>query len=155
MAKGVRSGMKEGTRQLSQPPLVKNTACKVCRSRKIRCDGKKPVCGTCYRTAISRGIHPKDMNCTWPFEGEEDEDMRAKEDKIRTLEQRVQSLQEILHSNEELIRSYQDAQQHQTNLSGTPQRATGLGKGNGNGEGEGGDAYARGLSVLAFTPLVP
>ncbi|KAH8915809.1 hypothetical protein BT69DRAFT_1340889 [Atractiella rhizophila] len=62
------------------------------------------------------------MNCTWPFEGEEDEDMRAKEDKIRTLEQRVQSLQEILHSNEELIRSYQDAQQHQTNLNGTPQR---------------------------------
>ena len=30
-------------------PRPKRIACIVCRRRKLRCDGKKPTCGTCSR----------------------------------------------------------------------------------------------------------
>lgn len=30
-------------------PRTKRIACVVCRKRKLRCDGKKPSCGTCSR----------------------------------------------------------------------------------------------------------
>lgn len=32
-----------------QVPRPKRIACVVCRKRKLRCDGKKPSCGTCSR----------------------------------------------------------------------------------------------------------
>src|SRR6266480_40335 len=49
-----RSGGGEGTDaqnegNASWVPRPKRIACVVCRKRKLRCDGKKPSCGTCSR----------------------------------------------------------------------------------------------------------
>ncbi|GAA5985860.1 hypothetical protein JCM10908_006308 [Rhodotorula pacifica] len=31
------------------PPLKRGNACNICRKRKLKCDGQRPVCGTCAR----------------------------------------------------------------------------------------------------------
>ncbi|KAH8923805.1 hypothetical protein BT69DRAFT_132054 [Atractiella rhizophila] len=51
---------------MKMTPLYKNTACLVCRSRKVRCDGVRPICGTCVRSARAQRIPPEERNCTWP-----------------------------------------------------------------------------------------
>ena len=40
---------KQNEEENGQVPRPKRIACVVCRKRKLRCDGKRPSCGTCSR----------------------------------------------------------------------------------------------------------
>ncbi|KAH8916349.1 hypothetical protein BT69DRAFT_1324497 [Atractiella rhizophila] len=42
-----------------EPPLPRFQACFACRARKIRCDGEKPTCGPCIKSAYARGEEAK------------------------------------------------------------------------------------------------
>lgn len=43
------TGAAQGEGDGNSVPRPKRIACVVCRKRKLRCDGKKPSCGTCSR----------------------------------------------------------------------------------------------------------
>ncbi|KAF9466556.1 hypothetical protein BDZ94DRAFT_177029 [Collybia nuda] len=45
--------MSLSTTKSASPPLQRGKACGNCRRRKIRCDGNRPICGPCGRTAKS------------------------------------------------------------------------------------------------------
>ncbi|GAA6003786.1 hypothetical protein JCM10207_003598 [Rhodosporidiobolus poonsookiae] len=40
-----------------QPSIARGNACKLCRKRKLKCDGVKPLCGACKRSALAHGEH--------------------------------------------------------------------------------------------------
>ncbi|KDQ08345.1 hypothetical protein BOTBODRAFT_38031 [Botryobasidium botryosum FD-172 SS1] len=61
--------------------LTKGNACAVCRRKKIRCDGNKPVCGPCKRLAI-------DHRCSYPATFPP----RVKSNKCQLLANRVEEL---------------------------------------------------------------
>lgn len=44
-----RTGTAHSDGESSYVPRPKRIACVLCRRRKLRCDGKKPSCGTCAR----------------------------------------------------------------------------------------------------------
>ncbi|KAK2755908.1 hypothetical protein FQN54_005704 [Arachnomyces sp. PD_36] len=44
-----RTGNTQNEEDNAQVPRPKRIACVICRKRKLRCDGKKPSCGTCSR----------------------------------------------------------------------------------------------------------
>lgn len=43
------SGPTQNEEENGQVPRPKRIACVICRKRKLRCDGKRPSCGTCSR----------------------------------------------------------------------------------------------------------
>jgi len=58
-----------------KPALSRGAACKTCRERKVRCDSVKPVCGTCKRSLLSRGIAETDMpHCLYVHKPRYDEE---------------------------------------------------------------------------------
>ncbi|GAA5934774.1 hypothetical protein JCM3775_002052 [Rhodotorula graminis] len=49
------------------PSLVRGTACGTCKKRKLRCDGARPVCGGCARSAKVHGDDPGALaQCVYP-----------------------------------------------------------------------------------------
>ncbi|KAF7771695.1 transcriptional regulator family: Fungal Specific TF [Agaricus bisporus var. burnettii] len=58
-------------------PLKRGKACAVCRAHKIRCDGVRPICGSCRRK-------PKADACDW--------DNSQSKSKVATLEETIETL---------------------------------------------------------------
>ncbi|ORY73233.1 hypothetical protein BCR35DRAFT_150184 [Leucosporidium creatinivorum] len=53
------------TNKPSGPPLNKGEACATCKSRKVKCDGIKPACSACKRTARFEGRDPELVCCNY------------------------------------------------------------------------------------------
>ncbi|KAH8916973.1 hypothetical protein BT69DRAFT_712870 [Atractiella rhizophila] len=55
-----------GPLHLETPALHRNQACRTCRSRKIRCDARKPVCTPCSKSRRKRQGQPVKVECIYP-----------------------------------------------------------------------------------------
>lgn len=69
-------------------PRPKRIACILCRKRKLRCDGNKPSCGTCYRL---------NHNCEY---SEERKKSGPKRGYVKLLEARLKQVENLLETRD-------------------------------------------------------
>lgn len=69
-------------------PRPKRIACILCRKRKLRCDGNKPSCGTCYR-----------LNHTCEY-SEERKKSGPKRGYVKLLEARLKQVENLLETRD-------------------------------------------------------
>ncbi|KAK4049546.1 hypothetical protein OIV83_004043 [Microbotryomycetes sp. JL201] len=79
------------------PSLNRGMACIVCRNRKVKCDGVKPACGACSRSAIAHGEDPSKIECNY----DEDETKKRRrgaggQAKVKELQSRIAELEGLL-----------------------------------------------------------
>ncbi|KAM0786648.1 hypothetical protein ACM66B_002097 [Microbotryomycetes sp. NB124-2] len=78
------------------PSLTRGMACITCRNRKVKCDGVKPACGSCSRSAIAHGEDPTKLECNY---GEDDKKRRrgaGGQAKVKELQSRIEELEGLL-----------------------------------------------------------
>ncbi|BGO91048.1 hypothetical protein NBRC10512_001352 [Rhodotorula toruloides] len=51
------------------PSLERGKACQTCRRRRVKCDGVKPVCGRCAKSARVHGEDPDSFTCVYDAPG--------------------------------------------------------------------------------------
>ncbi|KAH8923279.1 hypothetical protein BT69DRAFT_1297291 [Atractiella rhizophila] len=77
---------------------------------KSKCDGVRPICGACHRTAISQGKNPKELNCTYvdpkPSGAPKKRLSRRAQEELRigTLERRIDHLESRLREMQDIMR---------------------------------------------------
>ncbi|GAA5875400.1 hypothetical protein JCM8547_004397 [Rhodosporidiobolus lusitaniae] len=47
------------------PSLERGKACLTCRRRRVKCDGARPICGRCSKSARAHGEDPADLVCVY------------------------------------------------------------------------------------------
>ncbi|KAK4698399.1 hypothetical protein P7C70_g7877, partial [Phenoliferia sp. Uapishka_3] len=81
--------------------LPRGSACKVCRNRKVKCDGRKPACGACVKSATAHGDDPSLVICNF------DEDERGEKRKRVSGSGKVQALEAKIAELEQIISQHQ------------------------------------------------
>lgn len=75
-------------------PKAKRIACVLCRRRKLRCDGHRPICGTCKRLS-HECIYDEVRRKSGPKRGY----VKALEARLRTYLSLLESNQSMLHAS--------------------------------------------------------
>ncbi|KAI5477187.1 hypothetical protein MNV49_006631 [Pseudohyphozyma bogoriensis] len=89
------------------PSLERGKACLTCRQRKIKCDGVKPCCGGCAKSARAHGEDPTTIICNY------DEPERGEKRKRASGQNKVSQLEAKIAELEQIIAASTTAQQQQ------------------------------------------
>ncbi|KAG0148155.1 hypothetical protein CROQUDRAFT_655307 [Cronartium quercuum f. sp. fusiforme G11] len=90
-------------------PLQRNQACTTCRSRKVRCDAKKPACGACCRSAAAHGEDPSIVVCRYEPNEEtvEKPDQSLDPNPPKKLSAKIANLEDKIAEVEKLISQFE------------------------------------------------
>ncbi|KAM0751551.1 hypothetical protein T439DRAFT_324738 [Meredithblackwellia eburnea MCA 4105] len=83
------------------PSIQRGKACLTCRNRKVKCDGVKPTCGACARSAVAHGDEPNAVVCN--FDEEERGEKRKRgggASKVALLEEKIAQLERIIEQQQ-------------------------------------------------------
>ncbi|GAA6035863.1 hypothetical protein JCM8097_005743 [Rhodosporidiobolus ruineniae] len=78
------------------PTLERGKACTVCRRRRVRCDGMRPTCGRCARSAKAHGEDPSTIICEYDSSVPKKPPAPKESDRVAELAAEVAALKQQL-----------------------------------------------------------
>ncbi|GAA5991948.1 hypothetical protein JCM10908_002285 [Rhodotorula pacifica] len=78
------------------PSLERGRACLTCRRRRVKCDGARPVCGRCAKSARAHGEDPSSFSCDYDAQLKTTKSSSKEADSIAALAAEVATLKQQL-----------------------------------------------------------
>ncbi|BGP49664.1 hypothetical protein JCM10450v2_005567 [Rhodotorula kratochvilovae] len=74
------------------PSIARGLACQACRRRKLKCDGVKPLCGACKKSAAVHGDDTSSLSCQWDDPNAPKKKRASPGSKVAALEAEISEL---------------------------------------------------------------
>ncbi|GAA5866403.1 hypothetical protein JCM8547_000767, partial [Rhodosporidiobolus lusitaniae] len=79
--------------------IARGQACKVCRKRKLKCDGVKPLCGACKKSALAHGDDITHLTCEFDDPTAAKKKRASPGSKVAALEAELAELKALIQQN--------------------------------------------------------
>ncbi|GAA5820630.1 hypothetical protein JCM3770_003558 [Rhodotorula araucariae] len=106
-----------------EPSIARGLACQACRRRKLKCDGVKPLCGACKRSAIAHGDDTASLACEFDDLAGPKKKRASPGSKVAALEAEIVALKAQLAQTRLQSPPAPDAPVASTSFSTVPPRA--------------------------------
>ncbi|GAA5832376.1 hypothetical protein JCM11251_006427 [Rhodosporidiobolus azoricus] len=90
-----------------QSSIARGQACKICRKRKLKCDGVKPLCGACKRSALAHGDDIASLTCEYDDPNAPKKKRASPGSKVAALEQELAELKAMLQQGSSALTQQQ------------------------------------------------
>ncbi|GAA5888673.1 hypothetical protein JCM6882_009044 [Rhodosporidiobolus microsporus] len=95
------------------PSIARGQACKICRKRKLKCDGVKPLCGACKKSAQAHGDDISSLVCEYDDPLAPKKKRASPGSKVAALEAELAELKAMINGGANSATTQQQQQQQQ------------------------------------------
>ncbi|GJN90337.1 hypothetical protein Rhopal_003346-T1 [Rhodotorula paludigena] len=78
------------------PSIQRGNACQTCRRRKLKCDGVKPLCGACRKSAVAHGDDAQSIACIYDDPNAPKKKRASPGSKVAALEAEIAELKSLI-----------------------------------------------------------